>query len=153
MNNWLYDDEGIKILLNEDFEINRFGFVYKITNLINGKFYIGKKTFIHNKRKKLGKKASAALPTKRGRKPTSTITQVDSGWRNYWGSSKPLLEDVKNLGEDKFEKLILRFCDNKKQLSYFEMHYQIINNVLFNDNSYNENIQGKYFRKDFDTSK
>ena len=32
------------------------GFVYKITNLTDGKFYIGKKYFWYNKKKKLTKK-------------------------------------------------------------------------------------------------
>jgi len=153
MNNWLQEIDNIKIPLHKDFETDYFGFIYKITNLKTGKFYIGKKTFIHNKRKKLGKKAKAALPTKRGRKPSSIVTQVDSGWKEYWGSSKPLLEDIKNLGEDKFERLILCFCRNKKQLSFFEMYYQIKYDVLFINNSYNENIGGRYFRKDFDMSK
>jgi len=45
IHNWLYEGE---------FQENSFGFVYKITNLTNGKIYIGKKSFIHNKRKKLG---------------------------------------------------------------------------------------------------
>ena len=36
------------------------GFVYKITNLTNGKFYIGKKSFFHNTNVKLGKKEEAS---------------------------------------------------------------------------------------------
>ncbi len=149
MNNWLYN--GFQ--LPENIENEFAGFVYKITNIQNGKFYIGKKSFIHNKRKKLGKKELAALPTARGRKPKSKVTKVDSGWRNYWGSSKPLLEEIKQIGEDKFTKEILVLCSNKKQLTYYEFHYQAQYNVLFVDNSYNENIQGRFFRKDFDMSK
>jgi len=40
----------------------------------------------------------------------------------------------------------------KKQLTYFEMYYQMRENVLHVD-SYNDNILGKFFRKDFDTLK
>ena len=141
--NWLYEGE---------FQENSFGFVYKITNLTNGKIYIGKKSFIHNKRKKLGKKELLNLPVTKGRKPTSIIEQIDSGWKTYWGSSKELLNDVKTLGEDKFEKRILCFCNTKKQLSYYELEYQFKYKVLFID-SYNENINGSYFRKDFEISK
>ena len=65
---------------------------------------------------------------------------------------KELLNDVKTLGEDKFEKRILCFCNTKKQLSYYELEYQFKYKVLFID-SYNENINGTYFRKDFEISK
>ena len=148
MNNWLYDVEGDKIELSDDFTTNKYGFIYKITNLKTGRFYIGKKAFIHNKKKKLGKKELATLPTSRGRKPTTKTEQVDSGWKTYWGSSKELLVDVKTLGEDKFERAILQVAKNKKQLTFFELQQQIKDNVLF-ANSYNENIQGRFFRKDF----
>ena len=143
MNNWLYDGDGG--IQTEDY----YGFIYKITNTITGKFYIGKKSFIHNKRKKLGKKELLALPPARGRKPTSKVEQVDSGWRDYWGSSKELLADIKLLGEDKFKKQILLLCKTKKQLTYFEIEHQVLNRILFID-SYNDNINGSYFRKDFE---
>ena len=124
--------------------------VYKITNLQSNKFYVGKKAFFHNKKKKLTKK-ELAEQTGPGRKSTTKVEQVDSGWRNYWGSSKELLADVKSLGEDKFEKEILKFCSTKKQLTYYEIHYQIQYAVLFAD-SYNDNILGKFYRKDFVTA-
>jgi hypothetical protein len=149
MNNWLYNLDGINICMDENYTSTAYGFVYKITNLETGKFYIGKKSYIHNKKKKLGKKELLALPTSRGRKPITKTEQVDSGWRTYWGSSKELLADVKLLGEDKFERVILREANNKKQLTFLELQEQIICNVLFTDNSYNDNIAGKYFRKDF----
>jgi hypothetical protein len=53
------------------------------------------------------------------------------------------------LGEYKFQRIIRKFAKNKKQLTFFELEEQIIHGVLFNDNSYNDNIAGKYFRKDF----
>jgi hypothetical protein len=148
MNNWFYLDEGIKIRIADEYTSTAYGFIYRITNLETGKFYIGKKSYIHNKKKKLGKKELLALPTSRGRKPSTKTEQVDSGWKTYYGSSKELLADVKLLGEDKFERVILREANNKKQLTFFEMQQQIMDNVLFID-SYNDNISGKYFRKDF----
>lgn len=145
MNNWLYE----YIPLEDDSITKNYGFVYKITNLESNKFYIGKKAFFHNKKKKLTKK-ELIEQTGPGRRSTTKTEQVDSGWRNYWGSSKELLADVKLLGEDKFEKEILKFCPTKKQLTYYEIHYQIKYLVLFTD-SYNDNIQGRFFRKDFVT--
>ena len=142
--NWLYE----YVPLQDDFTTNDYGFIYKITNLETNKFYIGKKSFVHNKKKKLTKKEIAEQPVTRGRKLTTKVEQVDSGWRNYWGSSKELLADIKSLGKDKFEREILIFCPTKKQLTYHEIRYQIKYSVLFTD-SYNDNIMGRFFRKDF----
>jgi hypothetical protein len=144
--NWLYE----YVPLQDDFTTNDYGFIYKITNLETNKFYIGKKSFIHNKKKKLTKK-EIAEQTGPGRRSSTKIEQVDSGWRKYWGSSKDLLADVKLLGEDKFEREIIKFCPTKKQLTYYEIHYQIQYSVLFTD-TYNDNILGKFYRKDFVTA-
>lgn len=146
MNNWLYNIDGHKMAISDDFKTDSFGFIYKITNLETGKFYIGKKAFIHNKKKKLTKK-EIAEQSGPGRKSTSKVVQVESDWKKYWGSSKELLSDVKLLGEDKFERLIISMCPNKKHLTYSELFYQIHYNVLVVD-SYNDNILGKFFRKD-----
>ena len=152
MDNWLYyEEDGELVPLDEDVDLEGvFGFVYKITNKETGKFYIGKKAFFHNKKKKLTKK-ELAEQTGPGRKPTTKVEQVDSGWQTYYGSSKELLADIKALGKDKFERIIVDFCDTKKQLTYSEIYNQMLYRVLFID-SYNDNILGKFFRKDFDQS-
>jgi hypothetical protein len=151
MSNWLYNDDGSKIAIAEDFSTDEYGFIYKITNLETGKYYIGKKAFFHNKKKKLTKK-EIAEQTGPGRKATTRVDQVDSGWKSYWGSSKELLADVKKLGDDKFERLILKFAKTKKQLTYYELESQILHNALFDITSYNDNILGKFFKKDFVTT-
>ena len=58
MNNWFwYENMGIKEFKTiEDFPEDCFGFIYKITNTITGRFYIGKKSLYHNVKKKLTKK-------------------------------------------------------------------------------------------------
>ena len=147
MNNWLYE----YVPLQDDFTTDDYGFIYKITNLESNKFYIGRKSFVHNKKKKLTKK-EIAEQTGPGRRSTTKVEQIDSGWRKYWGSSKELLADVKLLGENKFEREILKFCPTKKQLTFYEIQYQIQHSVLFTD-TYNDNILGKFFRKDFVTAK
>ena len=149
MNNWLwYNDDGSLEVFPENQINEHYGFVYIITNLETRKFYIGKKAFIHNKKKKLTKK-EITEQSGPGRRSTTRIDKVDSGWKTYYGSSKELLNDVKTLGEDKFERVILCLAKNKKQLTFFELSEQIVYGVLFTDNSYNDNIAGKYFRKDF----
>ena len=127
---------------------DNFGFVYKITNLTDGRFYIGKKVFWNNKKHKLTKK-QLAEQTGPGRKPTIEVIRTESDWKTYWGSNKQLLADIKALGEDHFECLILHVCKTKKQLTYYEMHYQCKFECLVSPSlSYNDNILGKFFSKD-----
>ena len=64
----------------EDFPENTFGFVYRITNLTNDKFYIGKKQLLSQTNVKLGKKEIAALPTQRGRTPSKKLVVKESNW-------------------------------------------------------------------------
>jgi hypothetical protein len=139
-NKWLYSEEFDP----QDY----FGFVYKITNLTNSKFYIGKKYFYHTSNVKLGKKELALLPVTRGRKSTTKQVIKESDWRSYWGSSKELQQDVKELGNEMFECIILKLCRDKKELTYYELHYQCTNECLLSYDSYNDNILGKFFRKD-----
>ena len=138
---WIYWDK----FSSED----NFGFVYKITNVITNKFYIGKKVFWNNKKHKLTKKQLAEIPAGPGRKPTHEIVKVETDWETYWGSSKELLKDVKELGVEHFECIILKLCVTKKQLTYYEMHYQCLNECIIpGTNAYNDNILGKFFGKD-----
>ena len=123
--------------------------LFRSTNLTNGKFYLGKKYFWYNIKKKLNKKQLAEIPAGPGRKPTHEIVKVETDWKTYWGSSKELLKDIKELGEEYFECIILKPCVTKKQLTYYEMHYQCINECIIpGTNTYNDNILGKFFGKD-----
>ncbi len=109
------------------------GFVYKITNNINGKAYIGKKSFW----------------TRRKPKNANRRKTKESDWRFYFGSNENLKEDVKQLGPENFTREILYLCKNKKQMSFLEVKIQFVNEVLENpDQWYNSNISGKFFRKD-----
>lgn len=146
MNNWLHENKVIKEL--EDFPENTFGYIYRITNLTTGKEYIGKKQLESKTNVKLGKKEKAALPTQRGRTPSKKLVVKESNWKDYWGSCKPLLEDIKKLGESNFKREILKLCFNKKMLTYWEVSYQIKEDVLLRD-TYNETILSHYYKKDF----
>ena len=131
----------------DKFPENCIGFVYKITNIKTGKFYIGKKSLFSNVRKKLTKKELAEYSGP-GRKPTKKLVTSESNWQDYWGSNKGILQEIKEEGTDNFRKEIIKFCFNKKQLTYWEVHYQCVNEVLFSDKSYNDNVLAKFFRKD-----
>ena len=136
--NWIYIDP----IHPEDW----VGFIYKITNKTNGKFYIGKKVFWNNRKTKLTKK-EIAEQTGPGRKPTHKVVTKESDWLTYWGSNKDLLADIQELGMDNFERKILTLCKSKKELTYWEMHYQCKEEVLLVD-AYNDNILGKFFTQD-----
>lgn len=142
---WLHKNKVINKI--EDFPENTFGFIYKITNNETGKFYIGKKQLMSKTNVKLGKKEKASLPTQRGRTPSKKLVVKEADWQNYWGSNKPLLEELK-LGKDKFTREILMVCSSKKMLTYWETAFQIKLDVL-TVNSYNETVLGKFFKGDF----
>jgi hypothetical protein len=142
---WLYNGKEIKS--TEDLDPDIYGFVYRITHISSGKFYIGKKILFTNRKKRLTKKELAELEPKKGKKPTFKRDIQESNWRDYYGSSKTLLAEINTLGKLEFKREILTLCKTKKQLTYWELYHQCVNNVLLID-SYNDNILSKFFRKD-----
>jgi hypothetical protein len=118
--NWINIPDNI-----EDY----LGFVYVVTNLQNNKKYIGKKVFWNKIRRK---------PLK-GKKRVR-LDKKESDWKDYYGSSNKLLSDVEKYGKDNFKREIIILCKSKFELSYFELLEQIKNNVLLDDNYYNEII-------------
>ena len=140
---WKYGSKKVESL--EDFPENAHGFVYHIKNTVTQKFYVGKKNLQSVTNKPLTKKELLEITDKRKSKKKQVIKE--SNWKSYWGSNKELLSDIKEYGEDKFEKTILKVCFSKKELTYYEIHYQCVHNVL-TTNSYNDNILGKFYRKD-----
>lgn len=119
------------------------GFIYKITNTVNGKIYIGRKSFISTTKVSIGKRATAKLTDKRSSKKKVVIKEMK--WRTYTGSNKQLNEDIKN-GDD-ITREIIHLCYTKKQMTYWELFYQMQYDVLRSP-SYNDNILGKFFRAD-----
>ena len=106
------------------------GFVYQITNTVNGRMYIGKKLARFKKSRK---------PLK-GRVNKRRYT-VDSDWKEYFGSSDALNEDIQKLGKDKFKREILFYCKSKAELSYIEAREQFARKVLETDDYYNGHIR------------
>lgn len=145
MNPWTY--KGSKLedhsLLETTESIKALGFIYKITNTVNGKIYIGRKSFTASKKTAIGKRALAKMVDKRGSK-TKTIVKA-SNWQLYTGSNKQLNEDIKN--GNSITREIIHLCFTKKQMTYWELYYQMKENVLERE-SYNDNILGKFFRSD-----
>lgn len=121
-----------------------YGFVYMITNVLDGRIYIGKKAFSYKKKTSLSKKAR-----KTTRKRVK-IEQVDSQWLSYYGSSIDLKADVKKLGSQNFTRRILHLCESKTQMNYLEAKEQFAHEVLeIGEKSYNKWIGIKSFKSKF----
>ena len=147
MENWLYKDKRMECL--EDFPKETYGFIYITTHDPSGKSYLGKKVLYHNVKKKLTKK-ELAEQTGRGRKSTTVTTQKESDWKTYYGSAKPILELIKQGKQKDFSRKILCMVNNKKLLTYYECKYLFQLGVLENSDEWiNDNIQGRFFSKDF----
>lgn len=104
---------------------NYIGFIYCITNLIDGRQYIGKKTLFSTR------KVQRVVTLKNGTKKKKKITQkIESDWKNYWSSSKELQEDIEKLGKESFKREIIKLCKTKAEMSYYETKYQLELDVL-----------------------
>jgi len=147
MNNWLYKDK--RIFTIEDFPEGTYGFIYIVTHLPSGKSYIGKKSLYHNVKKKLTKK-ELSEQSGPGRKSFTKQTIKESDWKTYYGSAKPIMELIKQKKHDDFMRKILCIVPNKKLLTYYECKYLFKHEVLENpEDWFNDNILGKFYRKDF----
>jgi len=111
--------------------LDKFGFVYIITNKKSGKAYIGCKQYFLNVKTK----------------------HVDSNWETYMSSSSHLLKDIHELGKKKFKFEVIAEYKNKRSLRYYECYYQMKYNVLSStfkgtDEAafYNSYVGGKWFR-------
>ena len=144
---WLY--QGKEIISLEDLPQGTYGFIYISIHQPTGKSYIGKKSLFHNVKKKLTKK-QLVEQTGRGRKPTTEIIQKESDWKTYYGSAKPILDLIKEGKQEEFTREILQLVTNKKLLTYYECKYLFMLGVIEKQDGYfNDNILGKFFRKDF----
>jgi len=125
---WTYNG---KTFDSEDIQDN-YGFIYRITNTANGYDYVGRKYFTTIKKR----------PPLKGKKNKRRET-VETDWKDYWGSSARLVEDVTKLGKDKFTREIIHLCKTRGETNYMEAYYQFTEGVLLKENNYNGIIQIK----------
>jgi len=107
-------------------DVSPYGFIYVITNLIDNKRYFGKKQI----------KTIKKLKPLKGKKNKRHF-DAETDWKTYMSSSNELNEDIVKLGKDNFKFEIIRFCDSKFELAYFEAKIQFDNEVLLKDGFYN----------------
>lgn len=86
-----------------------YGFIYKTTNLINGKIYIGQ------------------------RRCTGDFRD-----NSYMGSSITLLADIDKYGKENFQRVIIKKCYSKEELDKWENKFiKIFNPTLSSEIGYN----------------
>ena len=113
-------------------DINNFvGFVYVILSQITGRFYIGRKYFFSLRRKK----------------GEARRRKKESNWKDYYGSNEVLLQEISEQGKENYQRIILSLHTTKGDVNYEEVKQQFLCNVLEDDKYYNDNINGKWYRK------
>ena len=144
---WTYKNNEINDITQ--FPDNTYGFVYINRHKPSGKAYIGKKILQFTKKTKLGKKELVKLAGIVGRRPSYKLVVKESDWKTYYGSQKDIKQLLAEGKKDEFERTILKMCPNKKSMTYFELKYQMVYQVLEKpDEFFNDNILGKFFTKD-----
>jgi hypothetical protein len=110
--------------------LDKFGFVYIITNTKTTKAYVGCKQYFSMSKKKRKHK-----------------------WEIYTGSSKYLNADIKKIGKEHFTFEVIAEYKNKRSLRYYEMYYQVKWKVLTSTIEgtdepafYNSYVGGKFYR-------
>jgi hypothetical protein len=142
---WKYDNKEISDI--SEIPYGAFGFVYEVLHKPSGKKYIGRKQLISVTTKALGKKELAEITDKRASKKKKV--QKESDWKTYYGSHSEIKQLIKEGKQEEFERKILEFAFAPKHLTYLETKYLFSLGVLENGDVYfNDNILGKFFRKD-----
>lgn len=132
---WLYKDKVFDSISENG---NYIGFIYKIECNITGKVYYGKKNFFSKTTKQI-----KGL----GKRPKKVVVIKESDWKKYYSSNKEIKE-LSKLNKNRFKRTILCLCKTAKELSYRELEVQVLNKVLEDDNCWNENILGRFFKRD-----
>lgn len=129
---WLYEGKPFS---SDDIDGNA-GFVYEITDTLNGKKYIGKKKL----------SSTRTLKPLKGQKRKRRVVS-ESDWESYYGSSEEVKALVEEFGTQRFTRKILRLCKTTAETSYYELKEQVMNDVLLKpDEYYNAFVGGKIHR-------
>lgn len=138
---WFYEEKEI----DHDLSNQYYGFIYCIEHIPSSKKYIGRKYF-----------TKAATKQVKGKRKK---IRKDSDWRDYWGSSSKLLEEIEKLGKENFKRTIIRLCETRGECNYWEAKIQFEHDVLCSvmENGdptyYNENIMMKFTRRNIGKNK
>ena len=118
------------------------GFVYQMDVILDGRrmSYIGKKNFFADVKTKLSKKA---MPTDKRKKAYKRVRKTV--YQNYYSSNEKLKAAHK--AGVQIKRTILKICYSKTELSYQEVKYQFMYEVLEKDFWLNANILGRFYKQ------
>lgn len=77
--------------MSVEIDRSKYGYVYKITNLINGKTYVGQRKIVR-----------------------------DKSWEDYYGSGKLIQQAISKYGKENFSKELVSYADSQDELSELE---------------------------------
>jgi len=136
---WIYQH---KEFTEEMIPDGAVGFVYQMDVILDGerKSYIGKKNFFADVKTKLSKKA---MPTDKRLKSYKRVRKIV--YQNYYSSNEKLKAAHK--AGVQINRTILKICYSKTELSYQEVKYQFMCEVLEKDIWLNANILGRFYKQ------
>jgi hypothetical protein len=128
-NYWSYKGRIVNAI--EDLPIGTIGFVYMISSIETGEYYIGKKNLYSYR----------TLPPLKGQKRKRKVTK-ESNWKEYM-SSNPEVQQWRT-----YTKEILECCNTPKELTFRETEALFCLKTMEDERSLNSNILGKFYPKD-----
>lgn len=133
---WLYQNNPITEIPEK-----YIGFVYVITNNDTGKKYIGKKIFRNTTR------------IKQKNKTRRKVIKKESDWKTYFGSNEELKRDIEQNGNINITREIIRLCETKSEMSYFETREIFVRDVLLSEEYYNSWVSSRIHKKNLEKIK
>lgn len=154
--NVILENKYLKIIYEytdiDQFPKDIYGFIYRI-DYTDETSYIGKKQLysyrkIHKLKNGNWPKGTIDVTetqknTGKGGRITIYTGKFESDWKTYQGSHV----DCKN--KEIKEKFILALAKTSLELTYLEMKYQCVFDVLANKHFLNDNILGRFYRSNF----
>lgn len=142
-NTWTHKNEPV-----ESIPEGYVGFIYCITNLLDGRRYLGKKKATNTKT------TYKMVTQKNGIKKRKKIkTEVESDWKSYVGSNTELQGDVEKHGLENFKREILYYCKTLGEMSYRETYEIFVNHAVPSNMWYNSwvsvRVRSNHLPKDF----
>lgn len=142
MIDWTYKGKEVETV--KDMPKDVLGFIYKISLLDGtGRYYVGRKTVVSKRKKRLTKKDKLLKENKR---KTFKYTDTESNWKKYFGSSKELKEIIKK-EKPKLKREILTYCFSKAEMTYEESKEILCGGALIDEKALNGWISCKIYKQ------
>jgi len=137
-NKWHFEGKPLE---DENIPETATAFLYLITHLESGRWYIGRKT--------MTKKVTKTVTLKNGKKKKKAFREYND-WKDYWSSSDFLKDWVAQEGQDKFLREILIFVETPAATIYGEEALLYMTGAMFDPLCINGHIRTKIMRSWFE---